>query len=106
VLIFFDTIINVIIEKEEMEMSSPIKPLADRVVAVREKAQEKTASGLYLPDSSKEKPVMATVVAVGPKVEQVAGGDKIVYKEYSTTDLKINETEYLIVKEDDVLATV
>jgi len=55
VLIFFDTIINVIIEKEEMEMSSPIKPLADRVVAVREKAQEKTASGLYLPDSSKEK---------------------------------------------------
>ena len=106
VLIFFDTIINVIIEKEEMEMSSPIKPLADRVVAVREKAQEKTASGLYLPDSSKEKPVMATVVAVGPKVEQVAIGDKIVYKEYSTTDLKINETEYLIVKEDDVLATV
>ena len=93
-LIFFDTIINVIIEKEEMEMSSPIKPLADRVVAVREKAQEKTASGLYLPDSSKEKPVMATVVAVGPKVEQVAVGDKIVYKEYSTTDLKINETEY------------
>jgi chaperonin 10 Kd subunit len=106
VLIFFDTIINVIIEKEEMEMSSPIKPLADRVVAVREKAQEKTASGLYLPDSSKEKPVMATVVAIGPKVEQVAVGDKIVYKEYSTTDLKINETEYLIVKEDDVLATV
>ena len=106
VLIFFDTIINVIIEKEEMEMSSPIKPLADRVVAVREKAQEKTASGLYLPDSSKEKPVMATVVAVGPKVEQVAVGDKIVYKEYSNTDLKINETEYLIVKEDDVLATV
>lgn len=106
VLIFFDTIINVIIEKEEMEMSSPIKPLADRVVAVREKAQEKTASGLYLPDSSKEKPVMATVVAVGPKVEQVAAGDKIVYKEYSTTDLKINETEYLIVKEEDVLATV
>lgn len=105
-LIFFDTIINVIIEKEEMEMSSPIKPLADRVVAVREKAQEKTASGLYLPDSSKEKPVMATVVAVGPKVEQVAVGDKIVYKEYSTTDLKINETEYLIVKEEDVLATV
>ena len=105
-LIFFDTIINVMIEKEEMEMSSPIKPLADRVVAVREKAQEKTASGLYLPDSSKEKPVMATVVAVGPKVEQVAVGDKIVYKEYSTTDLKINETEYLIVKEDDVLATV
>ncbi len=87
-------------------MSSPIKPLADRVVAVREQAQEKTASGLYLPESSKEKPVIATVVAVGPKVADVKVGDKIVYKEYSTTNLKINETEYLIVKEDDVLATV
>lgn len=87
-------------------MSSPVKPLADRVVAVREKAQEKTASGLYLPDSSKEKPVLAEVVAVGPDAKQVKVGDKIVYKEYSTTELKINEVEYLIVKEEDVLATV
>lgn len=87
-------------------MSSPIKPLADRVVAVREKAQEKTASGLYLPDSSKEKPVVAEVVAVGPDAKHVKVGDKIVYKEYSTTELKINDVEYLIVKEEDILATV
>ncbi len=87
-------------------MSSPIKPLADRVVAVREKAQEKTASGLYLPDSSKEKPVVAEVVAVGPEAKAVKEGDKIVYKEYSTTELKINDVEYLIVKEEDILATV
>lgn len=87
-------------------MSSPIKPLADRVVAVREKAQEKTASGLYLPDSSKEKPVTAEVVAVGPEVKAVKKGDKIVYKEYSTTELKIDDVEYLIVKEEDILATV
>lgn len=87
-------------------MSSPIKPLADRVVAVREKAQEKTASGLYLPDSSKEKPVVAEVVAVGPDAKAVKKGDKIVYKEYSTTELKINDIEYLIVKEEDILATV
>ncbi|MBH2008022.1 co-chaperone GroES [Candidatus Saccharibacteria bacterium] len=87
-------------------MSSPIKPLADRVVAVREKAQEKTASGLYLPDSSKEKPVVAEVVAVGPDAKAVKVGDKIVYKEYSTTELKINDVEYLLVKEDDILATV
>lgn len=87
-------------------MSSPIKPLADRVVAVREKAQEKTASGLFLPDSSKEKPVVAEVVAVGPEAKAVKVGDKIVYKEYSTTELKINDVEYLIVKEEDVLATV
>lgn len=87
-------------------MSSPIKPLADRVVAVRQKAQEKTASGLYLPDSSKEKPVVAEVVAVGPDAKSVKKGDKIVYKEYSTTELKIDDVEYLIVKEEDVLATV
>jgi chaperonin GroES len=87
-------------------MSSPVKPLADRVVAVREKAQEKTASGLYLPDNSQEKPVVAVVEAVGPDVKQVKKGDKIVYKEYSTTELKIDSVEYLIVKEEDVLATV
>jgi chaperonin GroES len=87
-------------------MSSAVKPLGDRVVAVREKAQEKTASGLYLPDSSQEKPVVATVQAVGPDATQVKVGDKIVYKEYSTTELKINDKEYLILKEEDILATV
>lgn len=87
-------------------MSTPIKPLADRVVAVREKAQAKTASGIYLPDSAKEKPVFATVEAVGPDVKGIKKGDKIVYKEYSTTELKVNDVEYLIVKEEDVLATV
>lgn len=87
-------------------MSSPVKPLADRVVAVRKKAQEKTASGLYLPDNSQEKPVVAVVEAVGPDVKQVKKGDKIVYKEYSTTELKIDSVEYLIVKEEDVLATI
>lgn len=87
-------------------MSTPIKPLADRVVAVREEAQETTASGLYLPTAAKEKPVLAKVVAVGPDVKSLKEGDRIVYKEYSTTELKIDSTEYLIVKEEDVLATV
>lgn len=87
-------------------MSTPIKPLADRVVAVREVAATKTASGLYLPDNAKEKPVLAKVEAVGPDVKSLKTGDKIVYKEYSTTELKIDGTEYLIVKEEDVLATV
>ena len=86
-------------------MSTPIKPLADRIVAVREEAKTQTASGIYLPDSSKEKPVLADVVAVGPTVKEVKTGDKIVYKEYSTTELTVNGTEYLIVKEEDVLAT-
>ncbi len=87
-------------------MTSPIKPLADRVVAVREEAQTKTASGIFLPDNAKEKPVLAKVVAVGPKVTDLRVGDKIVYKEYSTTELKVDGTEYLIVKEEDVLATI
>jgi len=87
-------------------MSSPIKPLADRVVAIREEAQTKTASGIYLPDTAKEKPVIAVVKAVGPNVKTLKVEDRIVYKEYTTTDLKIDGKDYLIVKEDDVLATV
>lgn len=87
-------------------MSTPINPLADRVVAVREEALEKTASGLYLPDNAKEKPVIAVVEAVGPDVKSVKKGDKILYKEYTTTEIKVNSTEYLIVKEEDILATV
>jgi chaperonin GroES len=87
-------------------MSTPIKPLADRIVAVREDVAIKTASGIYLPDNAKEKPVIAKVEAVGPDVKMLKIGDKIIYKEYSTTELKINGTEYLIVKEEDVLATV
>lgn len=87
-------------------MSVPIKPLADRVVAVREKSEAKTASGLYLPDSAKEKPAYAVVKAVGPDVKDIKPEQKIVFKEYTTTELKIADIEYLIVKEEDVLATV
>lgn len=87
-------------------MSSPIKPLGDRVVAVREQAAEKTASGLYLPDNAKEKPVFAKVVAIGADVAHVSVNDRIIYKEYSTTELKIDGSEYLVVKEEDILGTV
>lgn len=87
-------------------MSSPIKPLGDRVVAVREEAANKTSSGLYLPDNAKEKPVLAKIVATGKDVKNVKISDKILYKEYSTTEIKIDGTEYLIVKEEDILGTV
>jgi len=87
-------------------MSVPIKPLADRVVAVREKAKAQTASGIYLPETSKQKPVQATVVAVGPEVKAVKVNDKIVYKEYATTELKVDAEEYLIINEEDILATL
>lgn len=87
-------------------MSVPIKPLADRVAMVREVAANQTTSGIYLPDNAKEKPVLAKVVAVGPDVKGVKTGDKVVYKEYSTTELKVDGTEYLLVKEEDILAKV
>ena len=87
-------------------MSTPINPLADRVVAVREVAKTQTASGIYLPENAKEKPVVAIVAAVGPDVKGIKKDDRIIYKEYSTNELTIDGTEYLIIKEEDILATV
>lgn len=87
-------------------MSVPIQPLGDYVVAVAEEAESKTASGLYLPDNAKEKPKTSKVVAVGKDVKQVKVNDRIVYKSYSTTDVKLGKDEYILVKEEDVLATV
>lgn len=87
-------------------MSIPLKPLGDRVVAVAQKAQNKTATGFYLPDAAKEKSKISEVVAVGPDAVGVKVGDKIIYKEYSTTEVKIDSVEYVIVKCEDVLATL
>lgn len=87
-------------------MSVNIQPLADYVVAVAEEAETKTASGLYLPEKAAEKPKVAKVVAVGKEARQVKVGDRIVYKSYSTTDVKVGAEEYILVKEEDVLATV
>lgn len=87
-------------------MSTPLKPLADRIVAVAEEAQTKTASGLYLPDNAKEKSKIAKVVAAGKEAQAVKVGDRIIYKEYSTTEVKIEGTEYIILKEEDILATL
>jgi len=87
-------------------MSSPITPMADNVVAQLEEASNQTASGLYLPDNATEKPKTAKVVAVGKKVTDVKVGDRIIYKSYSSTDIKVDGQEYLIVKAEDILATV
>jgi chaperonin GroES len=87
-------------------MSVDIQPLADYVVAVAEEAESKTASGLYLPDNAKEKPKTSKIVAVGPEVKQVKVGDRIIYKSYSSTDVKVGRDEYMLVKEEDILATV
>jgi chaperonin GroES len=96
-------------------MAIPLQPLADYIVAQAEEAQKKTASGLYVPDSAQEKPSTAKVLAVGPgKVGDdneripvgVKVGDKIIYKSYSTTEVKHDGKEYILVKEDDILAVV
>jgi len=87
-------------------MTIPIKPLADRVVVVREEAKTKTASGIYLPESAKEKTALCEVKAVGPDVKAVKVGDRVVYGGYNVTELKVDGTEYLIVREEDVLAKV
>lgn len=96
-------------------MAVPITPLSDYVVAETEAAATKTASGLYLPESATEKPKIAKVLAVGPgKIgddnERVPMtlkvGDRIVYKGYSTTDVKVGNKDYILVREEDVLATV
>lgn len=87
-------------------MSVPLKPIADRVVAQVEEAKNKTTSGFYLPDTAKEKSKIAKVVAVGDRVQAIKAGDKIVYKDYATTEVKVDGTEYIIVKEEDILATL
>ena len=86
-------------------MGQPLTPLADRVIATREEAATRTASGLYLPDSAKEK---AIVVSWRPSAQRskASKGDRIVYKEYTTTEIKVDNKEYLILKEEDVLAKV
>jgi chaperonin GroES len=87
-------------------MSVDIQPLADYVVAVGEVAETKSPSGLYLPTNAQEKPKVAKIVAVGKDVQQLKVGDKIIYKSYSTTDVKVGSENYILVKEEDVLATV
>ena len=83
-----------------------LKPLKDRVVAFKEQPKEKTASGLLLPSDSKEKPAYAVVESVGPDVKEIKKGDKIIIKDYSSNELKIDDKEYLIIKEEDILAKI
>jgi len=87
-------------------MSVPIMPLSEYVVAQVEKQPTKTASGIYLPESSKEKSDVAIVRGIGADVKEVKTGDRIVYKSYSATSVKVQGEEYLLIKEEDILATV
>jgi chaperonin GroES len=87
-----------------------IKPLADRVLIKALDAETKTASGIYIPDSAKEKPQKGTVVAVGPGTNKnpitVKVGDKVLYGKYSGTELNHEGSDYLMMKESDLLAII
>lgn len=91
-----------------------IKPLSDRVLVQPEPAEEKTSSGIIIPDTAKEKPQQGTVVAAGPgKVENgtkidmsVAKGDTVLYGKYSGTEITLDGEEYLIMREADILGIV
>ena len=81
-----------------------IKPLGDRVLIQADVAEEVTSSGLYIPDTAKEKPQQGTVVAVGPgKVENGTTGDKVLYGKYAGTEVTIDGEEYLIMRESDIV---
>jgi chaperonin GroES len=83
-----------------------LKPLADRVVIEQMDQEAKTASGIVLPETSKEKPEEGTVVAVGKDVKEVKKGDKVVFSKYGPTEVKIDNNEYLILKEEEILAII
>jgi len=88
-------------------MSVNIEPIADYVLAQQEEAETKTASGIFLPtSSSQEKPKIAKVLAIGNDVKKVKVGTRIIFKPYSTNDVKVGTEEYILVKEEDVIATV
>ncbi len=87
-----------------------IKPLADRVLVEPAAAEEKTAGGIYIPDTAKEKPQRGTVVAVGPGKKDepttVKEGDVVLYGKYSGTELQVEGKDLLIMRESDILAIV
>lgn len=91
-------------------MSVSIKPLADRVLVEPAPAEEKTASGIIIPDTAKEKPQRGTIIAIGngkkdePMTVQV--GDSVLYGKYSGTEISHEGTDYLIMRESDIFAVL
>ena len=86
------------------------KPLADRVLVEPATAEEKTASGIIIPDTAKEKPQKGKIIAVGNGTKEnkitVKVGDQVLYGKYSGTELNINGVDYIIMKESDIFGTV
>lgn len=95
-------------------MATKLKPLADRLVVKPIEVEEKTKTGIYLPDTAKEKPQEGKVIAVGPGrlsedgkriAMEVKVGDIVVYSKYGGTEIKVDDEELIILRESDILAT-
>ncbi len=91
-------------------MSVSLKPLADRVLVEPAAAEEKTASGLYIPDTAKEKPQRGKVVAAGEGKKDepmtVRAGDTVLYGKYAGTEITVDGKDYLIMRESDIFAII
>ena len=91
-------------------MAVKIKPLADRVLVEPKEAEEKTASGIYIPDTANEKPQRGTVIAVGGGTKDVSMevkvGDEVLYGKYAGTELNVDGKDYLMMKQSDILAVI
>ena len=94
---------------------STVKPLGDRILVKVSEAEEKTAGGILLPDTAKEKPQVGEVIQVGPgkrnddgsyQTMEVKVGDKVLYSKYVGTDLKLGADEYVLLRESDILAAL
>lgn len=94
---------------------STVKPLGDRIFVKVSESEEKTAGGILLPDTAKEKPQVGSVAQVGPgkrnddgtrQAPEVSVGDKVLYSKYAGTDIKLGSDEYVLLSEKDILAIV
>lgn len=87
-----------------------VKPLADRVLVEAKEAETKTASGLFIPDTAKEKPLQGTVIAVGPGTKdvtmEVKTGDTVLYSKYGGQEISVDGKDFLIMKQSDILAII
>lgn len=84
-----------------------LKPLHENVILMKEEVEKKTASGIILTDTSEKKPSIAKVVAIGEDVKvEIKENDQVVYKEYSGTNIEIDDKKYIIIEAEDILAIV
>jgi chaperonin GroES len=101
--------------KKRTKSEVKLQPLGDRVVVQREESESKTAGGIFLPDSAKDKPARGTIICVGNGkllddgsrgTLQVKVGDKVIFTSYAPEPFKVGEEEYLLLREDDILAVI